>query len=134
MLFRSIWQLNATQYYVPLIKSDSANGIKTFIKIQSKSTVAGSNGVNVQILASDGTMVTYTPSISITSGTPYVITGTDLVNAAAAAGHPVSGVNGFAAIITVNAPESDVFTYANIMDPAGAKRVPVKTVGGTIVE
>ena len=127
------WKLDATQFYIPLIKSDSASGRETYVKIQSKSTVDGSNGIKVQILASDGTMVDYDAG-TIISGTPLTIAGSDLVAAAAAAGHPVDGVSGFAAIVTVNAAQGDVFAYANIIDPNGAKRVPVKTVGGTIVE
>lgn len=136
ILFDSLthnWQLDASQYYIPLIGSYPDTGRETYIKLQSKSKVAGSNGVSVQILTSDGSIVTYDAG-TITPGAPLVITGADLVAAATAAGKSVDGLAGFAAIITVNAPESDVFIYANMIDPSGAKRIPVKTVGGTIVE
>jgi hypothetical protein len=57
-----------------------------------------------------------------------------LVAAAATAGKTVSGSAGFAVIVTVNAPETDVFAYANMIDASGAKRIPVKTVNGVISE
>ncbi len=127
------WRLDATQYYIPLIGSVPP-GRETYIKLQSKSTAAGTNGVSVAILASDGTITaTYSPG-TITSGTPMTITGAQLVAAATAAGKTVDGAAGFAAIITVNAPEADLFVYANMIDAAGAKRIPVKTVAGYIVE
>ena len=130
-----IWKLNATQYYIPLVKADAASGRDTYIKIQSKSQVAGSNGVSISYLAEDGNMYTYTPApSSVTPGTPLTIDAQKIVDYAASAGHSVDGVKGFAVIVTVNAPEKDLFLYANIIDPTGAKRVPVKAVGGTIVE
>jgi len=119
------WTLDATQYYLPLIKTSA--GTETYIKLQSKSSLAASNGVNVQVLASDGTMVSITPTVaSITSGTPYTLTGADLEAAVIAAGKTVSGTAGFAAIITVNTPNADVFGYANIVSSAGEKRVPLQ--------
>jgi hypothetical protein len=128
------WRLDSTQYYIPLVGSVPASGRETYIKLQSKSTVAGSNGVSVAILASDGTIVaTYNPG-NITSGVPMTITGAALVAAATAAGKTVDGGAGFAVIVTVNAPAADLFGYANMIDAAGAKRIPMKVVGGTISE
>lgn len=129
-----IFQLDATQYYIPLVGSVPASGRETYIKLQSKSSVAGSNGVSVAILANDGTTVaTYNPG-PITSGVPMLITGAQLVAAATTAGKVVDGALGFAVIVTVNAPEADVFAYANMIDASGAKRLPVKGVGGIIKE
>jgi len=126
-----IIQLDATQYYIPLIKV--ATGEDTYIKLQSKSTIGGANGVSIQILASDGSLVTYNAG-TITPGTPLTITGSQLVSAVTSAGKTVDGSKGFAAIVTINAPEGDVFAYANICNVSGCKRIPVKTVNGTIVE
>jgi len=127
------WSLDATQYYIPLIGSNATGGRETYIKLQSKSSVVGSNGVSIAILANDGTIVA-TWSGTITAGTPLTVTGAELVAAATAAGKVVDGAAGFAVIVTVNATEADVFAYANMIDAAGAKRLPVKTVAGTIVE
>lgn len=128
------WRLDASQYYIPLVGRSSDGSRETYIKLQSKSTATGSNGVSVAILASDGTTTaTYSPG-TITSGVPMVITGAQLVAAATAAGKSVDGMAGFAVVVTVNAPEADVFAYANMIDASGAKRIPVKTVGGVIVE
>jgi hypothetical protein len=125
------WVIDSSQYYIPLV--GSSTGRETYIKLQSKNLVANANGVSVAILAKDGTTVaTYTTTI--TPGTPTTITGAQLVAAATAAGKTVDGAAGFAVIVTVNAPENDVFAYANMIDAAGAKRVPVKTVGGKNVE
>jgi hypothetical protein len=126
-----IIQLDATQYYIPLIKV--ATGEDTYIKVQSKSTIGGANGVLVQILASDGSLVSYNAG-TITPGTPLTITGSQLVSAVTSAGKTVDGAKGFAAIVTVNAPEGDVFAYANTCNVSGCKRIPVKTVNGKIVE
>jgi len=129
-----IIQLDATQYYIPLIKYNPAAGEETYIKLQSKSTIGGANGVLVQILASDGSLVPYNAG-TITPGTPLTITGSQLVSAVTSAGKTVDGVKGFAAIVTINAPEGDLFAYANTCsNVAGCKRIPVKTVGATIAE
>ena len=117
------FQLDATQFYVQLIKFGT--GVETFIKLQSKSTVAGSGGVNATILAADGTMVPFSAG-TIVAGTPFTITGTELAAAVIAAGKSVSPAQGFAAIITVNAPIADVFGYANTCDASGCKRIPLK--------
>jgi hypothetical protein len=127
------WGMDASQYYIPLVGSNPATGRETYIKLQSKNLSSGSNGVSVAILANDGTTAaTFTGAI--TAGTPLTITGAELVAAATAAGKTVNGMAGFAVIVTVNAPETDVFAYANMIDASGAKRIPVKTVGGLISE
>ena len=127
-----IFQLDATQYYVQLIKGGP--GFETYIKLQSKSTIPGSGGVNVQILAEDGSLVPYSAG-TIIAGTPLTITGTDLAAAVVAAGKSVTPINGFAAVITVNAAEADVFGYSNICYGIGdCKRVPLKVAGSTIIE
>ncbi len=131
-----IWTLNATTYYVPLIKTDPTSGVETYIKLQAKEGAGeGAYGVSVDILGSDGKTVTYDAG-TITPGKPLTITGAQLAKAAENAGDKVDGVMGFAATIKVNAPQGDLFTYANIMDPTGAKRVPVKVVtnAGDILE
>lgn len=128
-----IIQLDATQYYIPLIKV-VAPSTQTYIKLQSKTTLSGSGGVSFSILASDGTTVTYNAG-SITPGTPKTVTGSDLEAAVTAAGKTVDGSAGFAAVVTINVPEADLFVYANTIDAAGQwKRIPVKTVSGAIAE
>jgi hypothetical protein len=54
------------------------------------------------------------------------------VAAAAAAGHPVNGTAGFAAIITINTPNADIFGYANIVNANGEKRVPLLRVNNAV--
>jgi len=121
---------DGTVYYLGLVRSDATH--ETYAKIQSKNVTAGANGLTVQVLCGDGTMATFTPADLLVAGTPVTITGTAMA-AACAATSPVNA-NGFAAVITVNAPEADVFGYANISEPTGSKRVPLKTVNGAIVE
>jgi hypothetical protein len=123
--------LDGSQYYIPLV--GSSTGRETYIKLQSKSLVAGSNGVTIAILDNLGG-ITATWTGQIQPGIPLTISGADLVAAAATAGKTVSGSAGFAVIVTVNAPETDVFAYANMIDASGAKRIPVKTVNGVISE
>jgi hypothetical protein len=127
-------QVISAQYYIPLIGSVPASGRETYIKLQSKNTAAGANGVSVAILASDGSITATYSAGTITPGVPMLITGAQLVTAATNAGKTVDGAAGFAVIVTVNAPEADVFAYANMIEASGAKRIPVKTVSGTIVE
>ena len=122
------WGMDASQYYIPLVASDAATSRETYIKLQSKNIAAGSNGVSVAILANDGS-TTATWTGAITAGTPLTITGAQLVTAATTALKVVNALAGFAVIVTVNAPEADVFVYANMIDGVGgAKRIPVKTV------
>jgi hypothetical protein len=127
------WTIDSSQYYLPLIGSNAAAGRETYIKLQSKNTSSAANGYSVAILAADGS-TTATLTGTIIPGTPTSITGAQLIAAATAAGKTIDGQAGFAAIITVNAPETDVFAYANMLDASGAKRIPVKTVNGAISE
>jgi hypothetical protein len=128
------WNMDASQYYIPLVASDAGTFRETYIKLQSKNLTAGSNGVSVAILANDGT-TTATWTGAISAGTPLTITGAQLVAAATTALKVVNALAGFAVIVTVNAPEADVFVYANMIDGVGgAKRIPVKTVLGVISE
>ena len=113
------------------MRSDATR--ETYIKIQSKSSLAGSNGVSVSVLAADGTMVTYTPALPLVSGTPITITGSEMAAAVAAAGKTVNA-GGFAANVLVNTPHADLFAYANVMDAAGAKRIPMQIVNGAYAE
>jgi hypothetical protein len=121
---------DGTVYYLGLVRSDA--GRETYVKLQSKNVTAGANGLSVQVLCGDGTMASFTPADLLVAGAPVTITGAAMADACAATS-PVNA-NGFAAIFTVNAPEADVFGYANIFEPTGSKRVPLKTVGGVIVE
>jgi hypothetical protein len=121
---------DGTVYYLELARADATR--ETYVKIQSKNVTAGANGMSVQVLCGNGTMATFTPAATLTAGAPANITGTEMA-AACAATSPVNA-GGFAAILTVNAPEADVFGYANILDATGAKRIPLKTVNGAIVE
>ncbi|MEM3553384.1 MAG: hypothetical protein QW658_00310 [Candidatus Bathyarchaeia archaeon] len=129
----STWSLNAVQFYVPLVGTDPSTGRETYIKLQSKYKASAANDVFVQIVTSDGTVVEYKPG-KITPGVPLTITGKELKDYVESQGKSVDGAKGFAVIVTVNAPEEHVFAYANIIDASGAKRVPVKTVEGKIVE
>jgi hypothetical protein len=67
----------------------------------------------------------------MTSGAVYTVTGSQLIAAATAAGQAVSGATstgstGFAAVITINTPASDIFAYANVCDAAGCRNLPVE--------
>jgi hypothetical protein len=127
------WTLDATNIYIPLVGFNTAGTRETFIKIFSKSSAAGSNAVTVSVLASDGTMVALNAG-TITPGVAFTLTGSGLGAGVDAAGKTVDGVQGFPAIISINAPEADLFIFANIVDPSGAKVVPSKVVGGVISE
>lgn len=121
---------DGTQYYLELARTDATR--ETYVKIQSKNVTAGANGLSVAVLCGNGTMKSFVPAATLVAGTPATITGAEM--AAACAATSAVNANGFAAIITVNAPEADVFGYANIQDATGAKRVTLKTVNGVIVE
>jgi hypothetical protein len=121
------WGLDATQYYIPLVKTTT--GVETYIKLQAKNTTTAAPGVSLQVLATDGSMVTVTPATaSITAGVPYNISGADIAALVTAAGKSVDGAKGFAIIVTINAPNADVFGYANIVNANGEKRVPCQRV------
>lgn len=115
-----------TTYYVPLIKT--ADDTETYIKLQTKSSI-GTVGVSAEVLCNDGVMHTATMS-SITAGTPLTISGTQLEAICTADGQTVNQSNsGFAAIIQVNATNTDVFAYANTCSSLqGCKRIPVETL------
>jgi hypothetical protein len=120
-----IIQLDATQTHIQHIKADAAAGVETYIVVQSKSSVSGANAVRVEILASDGSMVSYDAG-TITSGIPKVIKGSDLKAAVQAAGKTVDGAIGFAGILTVNTPSEDIFGYAAYVTPTHTLRVPLE--------
>jgi len=125
------WTYRGTAIYVPLIGVDPSTGRETYIKLQSKDTSPNANKVRAIILASDGTLVTADIG-QITAGQPFVITGSDLKAKVEAAGKSVE--DSFAAILVVTTSEENLFGYANIIDPNGAKRVPLKVKDGEIVE
>jgi hypothetical protein len=126
------WQFgsNVAVYKVQLIRANSPS-IETYIKLQADSSIQPVGGNNFQvvvsILADDGSlMATYLPG-AITPGTPMLITGSQLVAAATAAGKTVNGNAGFAGMITILAPLQSTYVYANILEAgaSGSKRVPV---------
>jgi len=125
------WTYKGTALYVPLIGVNPATGRETYIKLQSKDTNPVANKVKAIILASDGSLVTADLG-KITPGQPFTITGSDLAAKVQAAGKTVG--DSFAAILVVTTDEANLFGYANIIDPSGAKRVPLKTRDGKIVE
>lgn len=125
------WTYRGTALYVPLIGVNPATGRETYIKLQSKDTNPSANKVKAIILASDGSIVT-TDLGQITPGQPFTIKGSDLAAKVQAAGKTVG--ESFAAILVVTTDEANLFGYANIVDPSGAKRVPLKTRDGKIVE
>ncbi|MEM3426930.1 MAG: hypothetical protein QW212_01530 [Nitrososphaerales archaeon] len=125
------WAYRGTSVYVPLIGVNSATGRETYIKLQSKDKTPAANLVRAIILASDGSLVTADMG-QITAGTPLTITGSQLKDKVVAAGKTVG--DSFAAILIVTTDQANLFGYANIIDPNGAKRVPLKISGGTIVE
>jgi len=125
------WTYRGTALYVPLIGVNPATGRETYIKLQSKDTNPSANKVKAIILASDGSLVTADLG-KITPGQPFTIKGSDLAAKVQAAGKTVG--DSFAAILVVTTDEANLFGYANIVDPSGAKRVPLKTRDGKIVE
>jgi hypothetical protein len=125
------WTYKGTTIYVPLVGVNPATGRETYIKLQSKDTNPSANKVKAIILASDGSLVT-TDLGQITPGQPFTIKGSDLAAKVQAAGKTVG--DSFAAVLVVTTDEANLFGYANIVDPSGAKRVPLKTREGKIVE
>jgi hypothetical protein len=118
------WVLDATNFIVPLVGFSVDGTRETFIKIFSKSSAAGANAVTVNVLASDGTMVALTAG-TITPGLAFTITGSGLGAGVVAAQKTVDGVQGFPAILSINTPEEDLFIFVNLIDPSGAKVIPV---------
>jgi hypothetical protein len=125
------WNYKGTAIYVPLIGVNPATGRETYIKLQSKDANPNANKVRAIILASDGSTVAADLG-QITTGQPLTITGSDLAARVQAAGKTVG--DSFAAVLIVTTAEENLFGYANIVDPSGAKRVPLKVKGGNIVE
>ncbi len=125
-------QLNATTLYIPLVGVNSTGTRDTYIKLQASNETLSSINVKFLILADDGS-ITAELNRTLTPGQPLTVSGTQLRQAAISAGKSISG-DSFAVKVLVTAPESDIFAYANIVDPTGAKRVPVKVVDGNIVE
>lgn len=120
------WKYRGTTIYVPLIKSDLANGKETYIKLQSSNTTASANQVKAIVLTSDGSTVVVNLG-TITAGTPLTITGKQIMDAVTAAGKSVDGANGFAATLSITANNTDLYGYANMIDPNGAKRIPLSS-------
>ena len=118
-------QLNATTLYIPLVGVNPTTGRETYIKLQADQFNSSVGSINVifYILASDGS-ITASLSKTLTPGTALTVTGTELKNAVVSAGKSVG--DSFAVKVLVTAPSQDIFAYANIVDPTGAKRVPVK--------
>ena len=125
------WTYKGTTIYVPIIGVNPATGRETYIKLQSKDTSPYANKVKAIILASDGSLVTADLG-QITPGQPFTIKGSDLAAKVQAAGKTVG--DSFAAVLVVTTDEANLFGYANIIDPSGAKRVPLKVSNGKIVE
>ena len=143
--------LNSTQYYIPLIKTTgptanfvytpaAAAAADTYIKLSSKNSANGTNGVTVSVLCNNysgqnSPMSAAMSYGSITPGTALVISGTQLAASALALTPScvVDGVGGYSAIVTVNAPNTDVFGYASIVENGLYKRVPVQTVNTTAI-
>ena len=132
LIFAFPWPALSTHYgtiYVPLVRSSSANGVETYIKLQSSETTAGTNGIRVDILADDGTFVSADMG-TIVAGTPFTISGADLIAKVAEASKTVDGNAGFAVKIYVDSAHEFIYGYANIVDAAGTKRIPLSTVDG----
>jgi hypothetical protein len=130
-----IFQLAANSFFVPYIATNTATGAETYIKFQSKTTQTGANGVSANILTPSTPYYVTVSLPAMTSGAVYTVTGSQLIAAATAAGQAVSGAtstgsSGFAAVITINTPASDIFAYANVCDAAGCRNLPVE-VGTT---
>jgi hypothetical protein len=116
-------------YYIESIATNPAQGQETYIMLQSSATASGLNGVSVQILSTKAacmaTMAPYTATIN--PGTPLVILGSQLANWATNQSCPVN-TSGFAAIVTVNAPNDALFEYAQLCTPGiGCSPIPVAT-------
>ena len=124
------WLYDGTTVYVPLVKSATASGTETYIKLQSADTTASANGVKAVILTADGSLVTADMG-SISAGTPKTISGADLVAKVTAAGKTVDGAAGFAVKLNVYTAAGNLYGYANMIDASGMyKRIPLSTTSG----
>jgi hypothetical protein len=126
-----VFQLAANSFFVPYIATNTATGAETYIKFQSKTTQTGANGVSANVLIPSTPYYVTVSLPAMTSGAVYTVTGSQLIAAATAAGQAVSGAtstgsSGFAAVITISTPASDIFAYANVCDAAGCRNLPVE--------
>ncbi|MGB9730234.1 MAG: hypothetical protein ACPL1B_10285, partial [Thermoprotei archaeon] len=119
-----IVKLDAKTLYIPLVGVNPATGRETYIKLQMSNNTVKSANVTFFILADDGSIAA-TYNKTLTAGTTLSVTGSELKDAAIKQGKTISG-DSFAVKIIITAPVSDIFAYANMVDPNGAKRVPVK--------
>jgi hypothetical protein len=124
------FNLDATTFFVPLIKQDSANGVDTFIKLNSSSTLAGANGVSGVILTDDGTYATCSFG-TITPGTAFVISGSDWASCVTTAGKTVNLAAGSSSKVIVNAPQANVQGLTNLAQLGVVQRVPMQILGQT---
>ena len=125
------WTYRGTTIYVPLIGVNPTTGRETYIKLQSKDRNPNANKVKAIILVDDGSTVTVDLG-QIKAGEPFLIKGSDLAREVQNRGKKVG--DSFAAILVVTTDEANLFGYANIIDPSGAKRVPLKVRNGQIIE
>ncbi|GAM08221.1 hypothetical protein OR1_00492 [Geobacter sp. OR-1] len=128
------WVFDGTQYYAPFVKfrTDDNGTTQTYFKVLSKNTTTGANGVTATVVCDDGTTSDVILA-DLEAGKTSTFTAGQIM-----AGLPgtctVDGARGTGIILTVNAPEEDVFAYATITDVNGHKRLPLKAVNGQIVE
>jgi hypothetical protein len=125
----AVWQREGTTLHIPIIKSNLP-AYETYIKLQTKSSIPNPP-VLAAVLCGDGSVQTGDVGI-IVAGTPLLITGVQLGAVCTNNGRTVDGVAGFAATLTVNAKEVDMFGYANTcyQGDVGCRRIPVKTQRG----
>jgi hypothetical protein len=118
--------LDATTFFIPLIKFDPVNGTDSFTKISSSSTIAGANGVTGNILTDDGTYANCTFG-TITPGTAFLIQGSDWESCVATAGKTSANlVGGTSAKVIVNAPEANVQGFTNFANQGSLQRLPMQ--------
>jgi len=125
----AVWQREGTTLHIPFVKSNLPL-FETYIKLQTKSSIPNPP-VLAAVLCGDGSVQTGTLG-PIVAGTPLLITGTELMAVCTGNGRTVDGANAFAATLTVNAKEVDMFGYANTcyQGDVGCRRIPVKTQRG----
>ena len=119
------WVFDATKVYVPLIGTNPDTGRETYIKLFSSvnTTIKGI------VIASDGTSVVVDLG-AIEAGKPKTITGAQLKELVEAQGKTVDGLMGFPAMFSITEAKENIFGYANMIDPSGAKRIPLSIESG----
>lgn len=119
------WVFDATKVYVPLIGTNPDTGRETYIKLFSSvnTTVKGI------VIASDGSSVVVDLG-TIEAGKPKTITGAQLKELVEAQGKTVDGLLGFPAMFSITEAKENIFGYANMIDPSGAKRIPLSIESG----